>query len=325
MATDGSPSIPIAGTLGIRGCGYDEYWLQDQIYENPACLGFGDLEPVSKERIQSSGGRLDILLKNPEDDTMYEVEVMLGETDESHIIRTIEYWDNEKRRWPQRQHYAVLVAESVTRRFFNVIQLLSHSIPIIAIQGNIVETNGVRALHFIKVLDTYEEVDDGATDGPGVYDEEYWRKRAPWTLEHAQLLKSVVSPELPDSSLGYVKSYIAIMALNNTYFRLHRRSAKKTLLSFRISDSLREEATALLDEQGISFVHKGPHLRITVGTETIENNREMFLQIVELVEKNVAGHTVVRHEARILGKIELVQVFPIQFGNQILLISIDSA
>jgi len=43
---------------------------------------------------------------------MYEVEVMLGETDPSHIIRSIEYWDNEKRKYPQRQHFAVLIAES---------------------------------------------------------------------------------------------------------------------------------------------------------------------------------------------------------------------
>jgi hypothetical protein len=133
--------IPIASTISIRESGFDEYWLQGQIYENPACLGLGDLESVAKERQQSSGGRLDILLKNPEDDTMYEVEVMLGETDETHIIRTIEYWDNEKRKWPQRQHYAVLVAESITRRFFNVIQLFSHSIPIIAIQVSMIEVN----------------------------------------------------------------------------------------------------------------------------------------------------------------------------------------
>ena len=92
-------NIPIAKDLGIRELGLDEYWLQDQIYETPACLGLGDFEVVTKERVQSSGGRLDILLKDP-DDTMYEVEVMLGATDESHIIRTIEYWDNEKRRWP---------------------------------------------------------------------------------------------------------------------------------------------------------------------------------------------------------------------------------
>ncbi|PJA05266.1 MAG: hypothetical protein COX71_07565, partial [Flavobacteriales bacterium CG_4_10_14_0_2_um_filter_35_18] len=91
----------------IRNAGKDEYWLQDLIYANPSILGLGELIPVSKEKKQSSGGRLDILLKNPEDNSMYEIEVMLGETDPSHIIRTIEYWDLEKRRYPQRQHYPV--------------------------------------------------------------------------------------------------------------------------------------------------------------------------------------------------------------------------
>ena len=55
--------IPIANVVSIREDGHDEYWLQDQIYENPACLGLGDLESVAKEKRQSSGGRLDILSK----------------------------------------------------------------------------------------------------------------------------------------------------------------------------------------------------------------------------------------------------------------------
>src|SRR3989442_11609419 len=41
----------------------------------------------------------------------------------SHIIRTIEYWDNERRRYPAYEHIAVLVAEQVTARFLNVIGL----------------------------------------------------------------------------------------------------------------------------------------------------------------------------------------------------------
>ena len=84
--------VPIGLERSVRECGFDEVWLQDQIADNPSCLQLGDLELVSRERQQSSGGRLDILLKDPQDDSMYEVEVMLGETDESHIIRTIEYW-----------------------------------------------------------------------------------------------------------------------------------------------------------------------------------------------------------------------------------------
>ena len=73
-------NIPVGQAVSIREAGMNEFWLQDQISDNPACLGLGELEVLAKERTQASGGRLDILLKNPEDDTMYEVEVMLGET-----------------------------------------------------------------------------------------------------------------------------------------------------------------------------------------------------------------------------------------------------
>lgn len=46
--------LPIANTLSIRECGYDEYWLQDQIFENPNCLGLGELDAIDKERRQET-------------------------------------------------------------------------------------------------------------------------------------------------------------------------------------------------------------------------------------------------------------------------------
>jgi len=256
-------AIPIANTLTIRECGFDEYWLQDQIYNNPNCLELGELDAIEKERRQSSGGRLDILLKNPEDDSMYEVEVMLGETDESHIIRTIEYWDNEKRKWPQRQHYAVLVAESITRRFFNVIQLLSHSIPIIAIQSNMLEVNGQKSLNFVKVLDTFEEVDDGSSINNETFDEKYWQMKAQWVIETANLLQAEFSEVIGDTGLNYTKHYVSITSHNNNYFWLHKRGAGKVLLSFRVPTHLMDEAKELLDKNSITYVHKRKSLRIT--------------------------------------------------------------
>jgi len=276
--------IPIATAVSIRDAGFDEYWLRDQIYDNPTCLGLGDLESVSKERIQSSGGRLDILLKNPEDDSMYEVEIMLGQTDESHIIRTIEYWDNEKRRWPQRQHYAVLVAESITRRFFNVIQLLSHSIPIIGVQVNMIESEGHKAIHFSKILDTYEEPDDGTGDGE-VYDEAFWKKKAPWTIEAARALLDCIGDIFESPTIRYVKNYVAFTVLGNNYFWFHKRSAKKSLLGFRISDDHLDEVSQLLDEQNISVVQKRNRFKITTDAEFVTKNREMLRQIAEYVKK----------------------------------------
>ncbi len=275
--------IPIAKVKSIREEDLDEYWLQEQIWENPTCLGLGDLETVAKERQQSSGGRLDILLKNPGDDSMYEVEIMLGETDESHIIRTIEYWDNEKRRWPQRQHNAVLVAESITRRFFNVIQLLSHSIPIIAVQVNLIETDGYKALHFSKILDTYEEPDDGSGDNE-VYDEPFWQKKASWTIDAARALLEGVGDIFESPTLRFVKNYVAINVKGNNYFWFHKRSANKSLFSFRISDEHMEDTINSLDEQNISFVQKRNRIKMTCDAEFIEKNRELLRQVAEFVK-----------------------------------------
>jgi hypothetical protein len=280
--------ITFASSVSIREAGYDEYWLQDQIWSNPAALGLGDLDTLNKERRQNSGGRLDILLKDPQDDSMYEVEVMLGETDETHIIRTIEYWDNEKRRWPQRQHFAVLVAENITRRFFNVIHMLSHSIPIIAIQVALVDIGGKKALHFTKVLDTYEEIDDGATEQDVEVNRDYWHKKAKWTAETADTLLSVVGNELQEPQVGYVKNYISISVGRNNYFWLHKRSSNKSLLGFRIAPHLADEAQQLLDEANISFTRKPKTFLITTDAATINTNAEVFSALANLVRRTWA-------------------------------------
>ena len=278
--------VPIARTIRIRDCGFDEFWLQGQIVANPACLGLGELEVITRERQQASGGRLDILMKDPEDDSMYEVEVMLGETDETHIIRTIEYWDNEKRKWPQRQHFAVLVAESITRRFFNVIQVFSHAIPMIAIQSNIVEANGQRMLTFSKILDTYEEPEEGSGPANEIHDEAYWREKAAWTIETAKTLLDIIQPAYGDISLNYVKNYIAIVVNGSKYFWFHKRGGNKSLLSFWLSENLLPVVTQLLDEKGIPYtVRKNESVRITADKDTLANNREMFVQIARLVKQ----------------------------------------
>ena len=75
---------------------HDEKWLQDNIEKDPKIIGLGEINIIERERRQSSGGRIDYLLHDPETNTMYETEIQLGPTDERHIIRTIEYWDIER-------------------------------------------------------------------------------------------------------------------------------------------------------------------------------------------------------------------------------------
>ena len=287
MSTAGvltASKVPIAKTLRLRECGLDERWLQNQIFENAGSLGLGELEALSKEQSQSSGGRLDLLLKDPDDDSMYEVEVMLGETDEKHIVRTIEYWDNERPRWPLRQHYAVLVAESITRRFFNVIQLLSQSIPIIAIQANLIEADGSRALNFTKVLDVYEEPLDMEESGQPA-SEEYWLNKSPWTLQTAKILLDVIKPVWVELGLHYTKNYISLRANYSYYFWLQKLAGDKCRMNFNVLDEDVGEAEALLGEHGIASKRGKNHMRITVDEQGTLSHAEMFRAIARLARK----------------------------------------
>ena len=96
---------------------FNEKWVQEKIAEDPSILGIGELILKDQERNQPGAGRLDLLFQDPESNLRYEVEIQLGKTDECHIFRTIEYWDLERKRYPQYDHVAVLIAEDITSRF----------------------------------------------------------------------------------------------------------------------------------------------------------------------------------------------------------------
>lgn len=281
-----SDDLPISKTLRIRDCGFDEYWLQDQVAGNPACLKLGELDVLARERRHSGGGRLDILLKDPEDDSMYEVELMLGETDETHIIRTIEYWAREKRKWPQRQHFPVIVAERITRRFFEVIQVLSNSIPLIAIQVSVEEANGQRLLAFHKILDVYEEPEDSEPAGDEVHDEAYWNEMAPWTAAAAKALLGIVRPVFPDASLNYVKSHLGVWVNGNNLLWFKRRAAGKSQLGFWVGERLINTVKPLLDEKRISYsVKQNQSIRIVVDEALLQQNADLFRKLAGYVKQ----------------------------------------
>lgn len=92
--------IIVGKKVFLRNIGKDEKWLQNELDKNPNLLPFEELISIQRERKQSTGGKLDLLYVSNVDNSMYEVEVMLGETDPSHIIRCIEYWEIERRRFP---------------------------------------------------------------------------------------------------------------------------------------------------------------------------------------------------------------------------------
>jgi len=279
--------IKLGKKIFIRNSGKDEYWLQDIIYANPERLGLGNLIAIGKEKKQSSGGRLDILLKDPIDNTMYEVEVMLGETDPSHIIRAIEYWDNEKRKYPQRQHFAVLIAESFDRRYFNVIQLLSLNVPMIAIQADLLEVGNEKILNFTKVLDVYVEIEDEEEANPVT--EKTWKEKAPWTLELAKLHMEFIKGVEKNIELKFTQSYISIVINGRNNYMYDKRTKPSSVIWFSVKEDEKMEAIKkLLDDNKIVYgENKYKELNFTFDKNFANKNKELLLKIHEIKNKEL--------------------------------------
>jgi predicted transport protein len=262
----------------------NEKFVQEEIAKNPQILGLGELILKDKERIQPRAGRLDLLLQEPESNRRYEVEVQLGKTDESHIIRTIEYWDIERKRYPQYEHCAVIVAEDITSRFLNVIQLFNGCIPIIAIQMNAYEAENKLGLIFTKVIDELKfgfiEEDEEITD---ITDRNYWEnKGSKKTVQLVDKLLIFIKEIDPNFEIKYNKHYIGLTKNGNPYNFASFR-AKKTNLRMEIRLEKSDDVETELHESDLDLMdydRRYGRYRIRLTEEDMQNNEEILKKLL---------------------------------------------
>jgi len=263
----------------------NEKWVQDQIADDPTLLGLGDLDLKDKERMQANAGRLDLLLQDPETLKRYEVEIQLGATDESHIIRTIEYWDIERKRYPQYEHAAVIVAEEITSRFLNVIQLFNGTIPLIALKMTVYKVGDSYALTFVKVLDelTYGLVDDDEPLAEPT-DRAFWetKRGTKKTLALVDELQKLVLEVEPEAVLKYNKYYIGI-ALDGEPFNFISYKARKGHVLMTIKLPKTKEVDELLEEAEIvtlGYDTRWRQYRVRVDTMVAGRQKEVLLGLI---------------------------------------------
>lgn len=264
----------------------NEKWVQDIIAEDPAILGLGDLVLKDRERIQPRAGRIDLLLQDSELPRRYEVEIQLGRTDESHIIRTIEYWDIERRRYPQYDHCAVIVAEDITSRFLNVIGLFNGFIPLIAVQMKALRIGDQLALDFTTVLD---QLTLGALDDEGeseTTDRQYWetKKGTKQTVGLADKLLDLIRSFAPALELKYNKFYIGLaengQPRNFVIFR-----AKKAIMQVGIKLKESDEIQSMLDDSGLDVMDYDKRwgmYRVRMTLKDINQNQEVLVKLMRM-------------------------------------------
>ncbi|MCY3944466.1 MAG: hypothetical protein OXG18_12020, partial [Gemmatimonadetes bacterium] len=255
-----------------------ERWLHDHLIADPSLLGLGDLDVRDSERQQPGAGRLDLLLADPETRTRYEVEIQLGAMDESHIIRTTEYWDIERRRYPQYEHVAVLVAENVTSRFLNVVSLFNGFIPLVVIQLQGIEVNGAFTLVATRVVDTLPlGTEEEEEEGSGTADRSYWEQKAsPASVQLVDELAGLVQAEVESElQLNYAKRSIRLVqrGLVRTFVTFVPRK-QHVVMRFKLPQS--EELTELFEAsvfKMLTYSQNARQYRITVDHAGLETGR----------------------------------------------------
>jgi hypothetical protein len=273
--------------------GLNEKWVQERIAENPAILGLGDLVLKDKERIQPKAGRLDLLLQDQDSTKRYEVELQLGSLDESHIIRTIEYWDIERKRYPQYEHTAVIIAENITSRFLNVLSLFNASIPIIAIQMNALKYEDKVGLHFTTVLDHVPRgLVDADEETQEVTDRNYWESKSnKKMLGLVDQLYEMVKAIDPELELKYNKFYIGLGKQGvSSLFTLFRPRKNFVRIEPRLEKS--PELETRLEAAGLDMMDydsRWGRYRINLQAGDLDKHKELIGEITEAAYKVMVG------------------------------------
>ena len=271
---------------------YDEKWVQGIIAADPSVLGLGDVVLRDQERAQPSAGRLDLLLQDLDANRRFEVELQLGPTDESHIIRTIEYWDIERRRYPQYDHCAVLVAEQVTSRFLNVISLFNGALPLIAIQMQAFAVGEHVTLVFTTVLDELVRglvgEDEDAAAAPA--DRVYWEDRSSKAVVSlADKLVDVIHEFDESVELKYNKFYIGL-AKDGRPFNFVTFRPRKSHIVVQIRAPKTQELDSKIDGAGIDTLdHRGGKYRLRITEADLDSKADFLKDLMEAAHANRTG------------------------------------
>ena len=228
-----------------------------------------------------------MLLQDVDTKRRYEVELQLGPTDEAHIVRTIEYWDIERKRYPQYEHCAVIIAEDITSRFLNVISLFNGSIPLIGIQMRALKVGQHLTIAFTTVVDemTRGLVDEDEDAQAAPADRSYWEAKAkPETVALADVVLELARETDPSLEFKYNKFYVGLTRPGQPFNVVICRPRKNhLLLSLRLAET--EELSAQIEAIGVEmqpYDRRESAYRLRLTRDDIKKHRDVLARLLAL-------------------------------------------
>lgn len=229
--------ITVAESQTMTKISNKENFIRDQIMDEPEVLGLGKLIPVDRE-VSNENGSMDLLFMNDDQSVHYNVELQLGNADSSHILKTISYYLSEQRKYPDKKHRAVLIAEDFQGRWGDALRYIGVLMPYIAIKMHAIQVEEIDKpiIHFDIHMDTYrqQEVEDASAE----FGSEYWkrdkhRKRA----YNAGLIlaKKLECPHV------LTKHYVGLKVNNKNFYYINTRAQGDHIsIDFSINDEMQE-------------------------------------------------------------------------------------
>lgn len=263
---------------------FDEFWVRDEVIaKNPSKLGLGELILKDKERMQPKAGRLDLLFEDADSEKRYEVEIMLGKLDESHIVRAIEYWDIEQSRYRDYDHCAVVIAEDITSRFLNVLSILNGAIPLIVLQLNAIQIGNTVTINFTKILDEASlGTDEEEEDKGEPVDRTYWdRSGSSISMKLVDQCFDILKEIDPSLTLKYNVHYIGLTQKNRANNFVAFRPKKRFLrIQIRANDfdaMINKFQNSNIDVLGVD--KRRNILKLNIDEDEIDSNRELLKSV----------------------------------------------
>ena len=205
----------------------------------------------------------------------------------------IDNWDIERKRYPQYDHTAVIVAEEITSRFLNVISLFNGTIPLIAIQMRDVQLGNAVSLVFTTVLDQVQlGLVDEDEEVHEATDRSYWEARgSKATVAMADELLEILKQLDPALELKFNKFYIGLarqgQADNFVIFRPQKNS-------MRVEPRLKknEEIEQKIEAAGLDVMdydNRWSRYRIRLGKGEAKKHTEILHDLFAAAHKEFGG------------------------------------
>ena len=237
-----------------RNSQIDEQWIGDKIEEDPSLIvGLGEEVDVIKRERRQPYGRLDFLMQDEDEKIRYALELQLGSADPSHIVRVVNYWNHERKRHPDYEHFPVLVAEDIPEKYLEFISTID--VPMIVYKLLPIRTQDKVSLVFSKILDMRAPLDERENDSTEETNRSYWEKKGTnETIDILDNLYKVVQKIDPVFELKYNKFHIGLRKRNGSVHNFVAFKPKKKFLKLEVRKVEKDEKlNRLLDEKDLDW------------------------------------------------------------------------